>query len=67
MTDEESQEGLEAAKVLRQWSADHVWRIEDEDKDPVLMIVPQGRPGANYRDAPLSPPCVYLAVKSYLP
>lgn len=65
MTDEESQEGLEAAKILRQWATERVWRTED-DEGPVLMIVPQGRPGANYRDIPLSPPCVYLAVQSFL-
>lgn len=41
MTDEESQEGLEAAKIPRQWSAERVWRTEDEDEGPVLMIVPQ--------------------------
>lgn len=66
MTNEESEEGLEAARILRQWSAEYVWRTEDDDEGPVLMIVPQGRPGANYRDVPLPPPCVYPVVRFFL-
>lgn len=67
MTDEQSQEGLEAAKILRQWSAECIWHTEGEDEGPVIMIVPQGRPGANYRDVPVSPPYDCFAVKSFLP
>lgn len=35
------------------WVNEHVWELAAADHSTTIMIVPQGRPGANYRDVPL--------------
>lgn len=48
-TEEERDEGLQKIKVFKKWWNEHIWKVDSEGGYTV-MVVPQGRPGANYRD-----------------
>lgn len=45
---EDKDAALEKIQVFKIWWAKHIWKV-NEDGDYTIMIIPQGRPGANYR------------------
>ncbi|KAF1955681.1 putative amidase [Byssothecium circinans] len=49
ITTEERDQSLDRISIFRQWFNKEIWNVEDSG-DFAIMIVPQGRPGANYRD-----------------
>ena len=40
---------MRKVNIFKAWVEDHVWDVKN-DATFKVMIVPQGRPGANYRD-----------------
>jgi len=49
VTDEERDQSLAKIDVFKKWVDREIWQRHDQS-DISIMIVPQGRPGANYRD-----------------
>ncbi|KAJ4303457.1 hypothetical protein N0V90_002352 [Kalmusia sp. IMI 367209] len=48
-TEADRDESLAKIKVFKDWWNEHIWNVDDAGAY-TIMIVPQGRPGANYRD-----------------
>ena len=51
---EECEESLERIRIFKEWFDKEIWRLDEPD-NAAIMIVPQGRPGANYRDTQAEP------------
>lgn len=49
VTDEERDQSLAKIDVFKKWVDREIWQRHNKS-DVSIMIVPQGRPGANYRD-----------------
>lgn len=49
-TKEQLDESHGKLKVFKEWWAKQIWKVDDQ-ANFTIMIVPHGRPGANYRDA----------------
>ncbi|KAF1954360.1 amidase signature enzyme [Byssothecium circinans] len=54
VTDEERDESLDKIQVFKTWFEKEIWRTDDPE-DLAVMMVPQGRPGVNYRDVIVEP------------
>jgi hypothetical protein len=50
ITDEQRDNNLERIKVFKEWSNKKIWQVDDPE-DAAIIMVPQGRPGANYKNA----------------
>lgn len=49
MSEKELDESLEKIQVFKEWVDRYIWNVDDPSTF-TIMILPQGRPGANYRD-----------------
>jgi hypothetical protein len=54
-TQEERDESLEQVEQFREWAQKTLFSTRGDGSSSTIMLVPHGRPGANYRDAEPSP------------
>lgn len=55
VTAEQRENAVEQLQVFKRWIWKHVFEMDDKGESRTLMIVPHGRPGANYRDVEAQP------------
>lgn len=47
---------LEYVTVFKKWAFDNIFSVDENGDCSTIILVPHGRPGANYRDATPEPP-----------